>query len=191
MRKTKIKAKDNIICVILYFYFILFLVFRIENLCQHRNIQISTICYLHSRSHAYFWDPILLPISGLNNQQQKKQRKNKASSGEQLLGCGHFFFYLLYLKLDITFTCDKKYECCIHVIPLNKSDEGRPVSSLPLTVRSTCLCHVYHTKACSLYGPRRPLSLSSERDVHVRAWERVCVMKFRAKSVNRKGTPGY
>ena len=58
---------------------------------------------------------------------------------------------------------------------------------------------------CDRYSlvPRRSLFLSSERDVHVRAWEQVCVpassrsvsfgdvKKFRAKSVSRKGTPGY
>ena len=40
------------------------------------------------------------------------------------------------------------------------------------------------------------LSLSSEREVPARAWERVCVSfgdvtKFRAKSISGKGTPGY
>ena len=43
--------------------------------------------------------------------------------------------------------------------------------------------------------PRRSPPLSGEREVHVRAWERVGVFgdvtKFRAKSITGKGTPGY
>ena len=52
--------------VILCFYFIFSL--RTEDLCQpyyyinrKEAYKSITICYLHSRSYVYMWDPILLP----------------------------------------------------------------------------------------------------------------------------------
>ena len=111
------------------------------------------------------------------------QIRNRKASRRVKLSMDKFVSFSAEGKFSVEINTER-----LHTVPVD-------------TVSSVCInCFLVHIYLASTsLVPRRSPPLSGEREVHVRAWERVGVRsvsfgdvtKFRAKSISGKGTSGY